>query len=167
MERIEELCCYYIGLLRSVGIIHQNNHWKAKGRRAYSDHLLFERIYKSSIEDVDLAAEKFMGLFGVESLDLNLQAKLIQKFLDKASKEKDPIKSSLQIETEFLSFSEDFLNKLKEEDELTMGLEDMIQALASSREGAVYLLKQSLDEPTIEARISLLRKIQKSGLKKS
>src|ERR1700722_7628278 len=97
MERVEELCCYYVALIRSIYLVHQNHHWITKGKNFYGNHLLFERIYKSATEDADLAAEKFTGLFGTDVLDLNLQAQMIGKIMGNFASG-DPIEGSLKIE---------------------------------------------------------------------
>lgn len=146
MERVEELCCYYVALLRSIYLIHQNSHWITSGQSFYGDHLLFERIYKSAAEDADLAAEKFIGLFGSEVIDLHMQAQLIGETLKEFSND-SPHRCSLNVEKKFLTFSEKFYRILKDEgDKMSLGLDDMLMQIASNREGAVYLLKQTNNE---------------------
>jgi len=168
MERVEELCCYYVALIRSIYLVHQNHHWITKGKNFYGNHLLFERIYKSATEDADLAAEKFTGLFGTDVLDLNLQAQMIGKIMGNFASG-DPIEGSLKIEKKFLDFSEKFYNTIKDEGKMTLGLDDMIMAIASNREGAVYLLKQAItasgeDEMNskMAARVNLLKRFKKA-----
>jgi len=161
MERIEELCCYYIALIRTVYLVHQNHHWITSGENFYGNHLLFERIYKSAAEDADLAAEKMIGLFGTEVMDLHMQAQMIGKTLEDFSTG-NPVGTSLEAEKKFLDFSEKFYHVLDREDKLTLGLDDMLMAIASNREGAVYLLQQVLgrhDEHESRAakRIKLLK----------
>jgi hypothetical protein len=142
MERIEELCCYYVALVRSIYLVHQNHHWITKGENFYGNHLLFERIYKTAADDADLAAEKFIGLFGTDVLDLSMQAQMIGKIMGNFASG-DPIGTSLRIEKKFLDFSEKFYRMVKDEGKMTLGLDDMIMAIASNREAAVYLLKQA------------------------
>ena len=169
MHTVEQVACYYIALIRSVYLTHQNNHWRTKGKNFYGNHLLFERIYKSAAEDADLAAEKLIGLFGDEVLDLQSQAEMIGKILNQFSSG-DPVRTSLAIEKKFLDCSEKFYKLLKEDgDKLTLGLDDAIMSIASNREGAVYLLQQ-VDKEDSElnnktaARIKLLRRIKKADL---
>lgn len=145
MERIEELCCYYIALIRSVYLVHQNNHWITNGKNFYGNHLLFERIYKSAADDADSAAEKFIGLFGTDVLDLNMQAQMIGKILEEFSG-REPLETSLEIERKFLTFSEKFYAIMKHEDKMSLGLDDMVMSIANNREGAVYLLQQASSE---------------------
>lgn len=162
MNRIEELSCYYISLLRSIALVHQNHHWLCKGDNFYGNHLLFERIYKSAAEDSDLAAEKLIGLFSTEALDLHMQAQMIGKTLEDFSSG-DPIETSLEAEKKFLTYSQKFYNVLKQEDKMSLGLDDMLMAIASNREGAVYLLqqvkKQGSEEKNerIASRIAMLK----------
>jgi DNA-binding ferritin-like protein len=162
MERIEEVCCYYIAFLRSVALLHQNHHWITKGKEFYGNHLMFERIYNSALEDIDLIAEKAIGLFNAECLDLNLQANIICKTLAKYNKS-DLINSSLKIERDFLNLSKEFYDKCKELDVMTLGLEDALSTISSHREEAAYLLKQAgagdQINNKIAGRISLLKRI--------
>lgn len=156
MNSITDLSCYYIALIRSVSLVHQNNHWLTKGSNFYSNHLLFERIYKSAAEDSDLAAEKLIGLFDDDVLDLHMQAQMIGRTLEHFSSG-NPIKTSLEAEKKFLDYSEKFYNILREDDggaKLSLGLDDMLMSIASNREGAVYLLQQSLKGDNISSKAS-------------
>jgi len=113
----------------------------------YGDHLLFERLYNSTLKDVDLAAEKFVGLLGDSVLDYDLQTSLLSKLLSKYSKlEGSPGEMSLAIEKDFIKFSKEAYDCFEEEGKLSLGLDDMIMAIASQREESVYLLQQSLKE---------------------
>lgn len=164
MDNVKELACLYISLLRSVALVHQTHHWITKGSNFYSNHLLFDRIYKSASEDSDSAAEKMIGIFGVEALDLDLQAKLIGKALQEFASE-EHIDASLKIEKKFLEFSQKFYDTLKEEDQMTLGLDDLIMSIANNREGACYLLQQTKDEgkqmnSKMAGRLSLLKRIK-------
>jgi DNA-binding ferritin-like protein len=163
MNRVEELACLYISLLRSVYLVHQNSHWLSKGSNFYGNHLLFERIYKSAAEDADTAAEKFIGLFGNEALDLHMQAQLIGETLKDFSSG-DPRQMSLGIEKKFLDYSEKLYDVLKEEG-MSLGLDDMLMSIASNREGAVYLLQQAepKGQSRASARAAMLKKAQGWG----
>lgn len=167
MNSITDISCYYIALIRSVSMVHQNNHWRTKGSNFYSNHLLFERIYKSAAEDADLAAEKLIGLFDDDVLDLHMQAQMIGKTLEHFS-HGDPIQTSLEAEKKFLDYSQKFYNILNEDDgKLSLGLDDMLMSIASNREGAVYLLQQSLknERKNTKAsfRIAALNQIKTAG----
>ncbi len=147
MEKCDKVAALYLATLRAMSIIHQRNHWTTHGDNFYSDHLLFDRIYESTNENIDTAAEKFMGLFGDDFLDYNTQTGLLNKVLLKYKELNiSPVEMSLAIEKDFLKFSKDAYNCFEEEDRLTLGLDDMITSISGTREESVYLLQQVLDE---------------------
>lgn len=145
MDQTIKIAALYVASLRAIALIHQHNHWTTKGEMFYGEHLLFERLYDSTLENLDTAAEKFIGIFGDETLNYELQAELLNKILLKYSNlEGSPIEMSLAIEKDFLKFSKDTYDFFKKNNVLSLGLDDMIMEIASNREESVYLLKQTL-----------------------
>lgn len=145
MDQTIKIAALYVASLRAIAMIHQHNHWTTKGEMFYGEHLLFERLYDSTLENLDAAAEKFIGIFGDETLNYELQAELLNKVLLKYSNlEGSPIEMSLAIEKDFLKFSKDTYDFFKKNNVLSLGLDDMIMEIASNREESVYLLKQTL-----------------------
>lgn len=145
MDKCSKTAALYIATLKAIALIHQHNHWTTRGAPFYGDHLVFERMYNSALKDLDLAAEKFMGLFGDDCLDYDLQTELLHKVLLKYKNlEGSPAEMSLTIEKEFLKFSREAYDCFEKEGRLTLGLDDMVMAIASQREESVYLLQQRL-----------------------
>ena len=145
MNKSLKIASLYIATLRAIALIHQHNHWTTNGQSFYGDHLLFSRLYDSALENADTAAEKFIGLFGSECLDYDLQIELMSKVQSKYKNlEGSPAQMSLSIEKDFLKLSKDAYKCFEDEDQLSLGLDDMIMAIASNREESVYLLKQTL-----------------------
>jgi DNA-binding ferritin-like protein len=145
MDKCNKVAALYIASLKAMALVHQHSHWTTRGIAFYGDHLLFERLYNSALKDLDLAAEKFIGLFGDEVLDYDLQADLLHKVLLKYnSLEGSPLEMSLATEKDFLKFSKDAYNCFEDDGKLTLGLDDMVMAIASQREESVYLLQQAL-----------------------
>jgi DNA-binding ferritin-like protein len=145
MDKSNKVAALYIASLKGMALIHQHSHWTTRGIAFYGDHLLFERLYDSALKDLDLAAEKFMGLLGDEVLDYDLQADLLHKVLLKYKNlEGSPLEMSLVVEKDFLKFSQQAYNAFEEDGKLTLGLDDMVMAIASQREESVYLLQQDL-----------------------
>lgn len=145
MEKSNKIAAIYIASLKVMALLHQNSHWLTRGISFYGDHLLFERLYNSALKDVDLAAEKFVGLFGDTVLDYDLQTDLLNRVLLKYNKfEGSPAEMSLAIEKDFLKLNEQAYAYFEEEGLLTLGLTDMISAISSQREESVYLLQQAL-----------------------
>ena len=65
--------------LRFLALVHQTNHWVAKGDAFYGDHLLFSRLYDTVNGEVDSIAEKAVGVGTDRSVDLNLQLSQVQR----------------------------------------------------------------------------------------
>jgi DNA-binding ferritin-like protein len=145
MDKSNKVAALYIATLKAVALIHQHSHWTTKGVPFYGNHLLFERLYDSSLDDLDTAAEKFIGLFGDEVIEYDLQAELLNKILLKYSNlEGSPLEMSLSVEKDFLKLSEDAYHVFETEGTLSKGLDDMVMSIASNRETSVYLIQQSL-----------------------
>ena len=145
MDKCSKVGALYIATLKAIALIHQHNHWTTRGTAFYGDHLLFERLYNSTLKDVDLAAEKFVGLFGDDCLNYDLQTELLNKVLLKYNHlEGSPVEMSLAIEKDFLKFSKEAYDCFERESKLSLGLDDMVMAIASQREESVYLLQQVL-----------------------
>jgi DNA-binding ferritin-like protein len=145
MDKCIKVAALYIATLKAIALIHQHNHWTTKGESFYSEHKLFERLYDATLENLDLAAEKFMGILGSDCLDYDLQAELLHTVMLKYKNlEGSPAGMSLAAEKDFLKFSKDAYNCFEEEGHLSLGLDDMIMSIASKSEEAVYLLQQTL-----------------------
>jgi DNA-binding ferritin-like protein len=146
MDKCSKVGALYIASLKALAQIHQHNHWTVQGTAFYGDHLLFERLYNDTLELLDLAAEKFVGLLGDEVLGFEMQADLLHKVLLKYNNlEGSPVQMSLEAVRDFIKFSKDAYNCFEEEGKMTLGLDDMIMAIASKSEEFAYLLQQSLD----------------------
>jgi DNA-binding ferritin-like protein len=145
MDKTIKVAALYIASLKSLAIIHQNSHWSTKGLNFYGDHLLFERLYNSVLENLDEAAEKFLGLFGDECLSYEFQNELLNRVLSKYNNlEGSPLEMSLAAEKDFIKLSKDAYNCFEDEDKLTLGIDDMIMSISSKREESIYLLQQVL-----------------------
>ena len=146
MDKCNKVAALYVASLKALALIHQHNHWTTKGLAFYGDHLLFERLYNSTLELLDLAAEKFIGLLGDQCLNYDLQNEMLHKVLVKYKNlEGSPAQMSLMAVKDFLKFSKDTYNCFEEEGKLTLGLDDMLMSIASKVEESCYLLQQSLD----------------------
>lgn len=146
MDKCNKVGALYVASLKALALIHQHNHWTTKGVAFYGDHLLFERLYNDTLKLLDLAAEKFVGLFGDGVLAYDIQTTLLAKVLSKYSNlEGSPVQMSLEVVRDFIKFSKEAYNCFEEEGKMTLGLDDMIMEISSKSEEFVYLLQQSLD----------------------
>lgn len=147
MDKCSKVAALYIATLKAIALIHQHNHWTNRGSNFFGNHLMFEKLYNSALENVDEAAEKFIGLFGDDCLNYDLQTDLLSKVLSRYSKlEGSPLEMSLAVEKDFLKFSGEAYDCFENEGKLehSLGLDDMIMEIASKREESVYHLQQTL-----------------------
>ncbi len=146
MEKCVKVAALYVAALRALALINQFSHWTNKGISFFGNHLMYEKLYNSALEDADLAAEKFVGIFGAECLDYQLQTELINKCLSKYNNfDTEPGARSLKAERDFIKFSKDAYECFEREGRLTLGLDDMIMAISSKREESVYHLQQTFE----------------------
>lgn len=146
MEKCCKVAGMYVASLRFLYLLHQNCHWTVGGKQFYGDHQLFQRIYEAAGADADLAAEKVIGLFGKECMKLDLQGQFMKAFFEQyGGMEAGCSELALKAEQDFLEFSKKAYDCFKEEGKMTLGLDDMIMAIASNHESTVYLLKQRLE----------------------
>lgn len=145
MDKCSKTAALYVASLKAIALVHQHSHWTTKGMEFYGDHLLFERLYNDALKNLDLAAEKFIGVLGDDCMNYDLQTDLLHKILLKyKDMEGSPLQMSVAIERHFLAFSKAAYSCFEEEGKLTLGLDDAICEIASKREEAVYLLQQAL-----------------------
>lgn len=147
MEKVYKIANLYVATLRQMYLIHQHNHWNTRGEAFYSNHLLFERLYKSAAEDADAAAEKMIGLFGTQGVEYSEQALFMLEIANKYKHlDSERAELSLAIEKDFLQLSKDAYEAFDNEGVLTFGLDDLIMSIANKREESCYLLQQILDK---------------------
>ena len=144
MEKLIQIANLYVATLRSLYLTFVWCHWSSRGSSFYSDHLLFERLYKSVAENSDLAGEKMLGLFP-NCLDYDLQTELIGKISTKyASLAKEPLEMALKAEKDFLDLSKEVFAAFEQAKVMTLGLDDALCLIADKNEEAVYLLQQAI-----------------------
>jgi len=133
----------YIAYIQAVYAIHQFSHWLCKSPQFYGNHLLFQRIYEAAGDRLDAAVEKTIGVFGNDAINPNDQMATLKKLVGKYSSE-DHLTNSLAIEEAFLSVAKETYEALKESNDITLGLDDLIMAQCNEAETSVYLLKQAM-----------------------
>lgn len=140
----------YIGFLRMMELWYHGAHHLIRGDSFSGDHVnLYGKIYPAIGLQVDPAVEKGIGLFGDECGDpmmITAQAVLIMSEYPSPRELSGASVAAvgLQIEKDFLKFSQNIYNELKRAGAMTLGLDDMIMANANAHEGYAYLLKQRI-----------------------
>lgn len=134
--------------LKFLAMVHQTHHWTAKGDPFYGDHLLFERLYNETTEDIDDLAEKTVGLGNEANVNLSLQLQQINQLVQgygaasTIPSSSELARRSLGAEVAFLRCAAAMADSLHEHGLLTRGLDNMLQGLEDRHESHVYLLKQ-------------------------
>jgi DNA-binding ferritin-like protein len=146
MDEEKRILNLYISTLKAISLIATHCHWTVKQKTFFGDHLMFERIYKSSLENLDEAAEKVIGVFGLDNFDYDLQTSFLTKILNKYSPMKtDPISMLIAIVSDFIKLSVSLYDFLDKNKKLTLGFDDMLCAISNTSEGFLYLLKQTAE----------------------
>ena len=136
--------------LKFLASVHQNHHWTSKGDPFYGDHLLFQRLYSSTVEEIDSVAEKAIGLGTTANVDLMLVTSQLMKLVQgygmtsTIPQPTELARRSYQAEMNFLKVASHLVEHMKESGTLTRGLDNLIAGIEDKHEGNVYLLKQRI-----------------------
>ena len=135
--------------LRGMQIWFHGAHVLAKGTSFSGDHVdLYGRIYTELDGQLDASMEKAIGVIGDESVVCpQLIIKTLAKGSDLYSSPSDTsaieiARTGLKIVLDFLTALEVIYRVLKEQEMITLGVEDFIAGLANTHEGYAYLLGQ-------------------------
>ena len=133
-----------LACLRLAYLSHQNSHWQARGEPFYADHQLYARLYESAAKDVDSLAERIAGLFGGDTIDLGdqVQSLLACQECTLVMAEAGALERAVAVEEHALECIEDAYDTAATSGTKTLGLDDLLMQIASSREEAMYLLRQ-------------------------
>ncbi len=141
--------------LKYLAALHQNHHWTCAGDPYYGDHLLFERLYGDLIKEIDIVAEKAIGLGCTTNVDLRLQHLQLLKLIDGSASasmiptSSDLAKKSLVAEMNFLAVMKRLCDSLNEYGLMTRGLDNLLADIEDKHEGHVYLLKQRISKSLV------------------
>ena len=139
-EEACKLLSLYVAFVRALYLLHQQNHWDSQD---YGEHLLFQRLYEEASEIVDDAAERVVGLCG-ELMLTGTETDIVKKFAPREKSIQSLLESSIALEQAFQQIAKKTYDSLKEKDMITLGLDDLIMAQASTGETHLYLLQQAL-----------------------
>lgn len=134
----ENMLAGVVAFLRSLALTYQTVHWQAP---LYSDHLLFERLYDSTFEEVDGVGERVVGLAGETHVDLGPQTNLIATvtlFVDEFLKQgANPASVCLTLERYLLNLVSQVSASKPDP-----GTSNLLEGIADNHMKHVYLLQQ-------------------------
>ena len=129
--------------IRALASLEQHFHWKASGDNYFGDHMLFDRLYNETNDLLDSIAEKSVGLFGADSIDVIEDAALTQKLLTQWKSDEQSPSIVAQAAVKFVvAFITSGAKELRESGKMSEGLENLIQGVADKLESHIYLLQQ-------------------------
>ena len=136
-----------LGILRAQHLLFWTSHWQAKGGHFYGDHLLFERLYGDELQgEIDGLAEKMVAYFGVESVNLMSQMRLILPWVRRWEGSSSIMETGLMAEKDFQFVVEGVYNSIDDTEDMTLGLDDFLMSMANRHETSEYLLGQRLQK---------------------
>lgn len=141
-----------LGMLEYMRVLHQAHHWVSMGDSFYGDHLLFSRLYDKITEEIDMVAEKAVGVSTMYSVNHSCIIQQMGVLDDKFGGSEEAlipnsnslVKKSLCVEKAFLELMKVCIEMLDQKGELSVGIDNMLAALYDTHEGHVYLLKQRM-----------------------
>ena len=134
--------------LRYLALVHQTHHWISRGDSFYGDHKLFEELYNAIVDEIDMVAEKAVGLGGEQNVNLALQVSQLMGLCKAYGSPQtvpqscDLAKASLVAECNLLKVIQASSDCMEANGTMTPGIENMLQALYDAHEKHVYLLKR-------------------------
>ena len=128
--------------LQAQHISYWTSHWQARGPTAYSDHLLFERLYNGVREEIDALAEKLVAMYGGEHVSAGFLGVHLSSCLKRFEDVEDAVDRGLFSEEALLELIEQAYDQLEDSGGLTMGMDDLLMTIADSHETHIYLLQQ-------------------------
>lgn len=143
LPRRANLVNIFLNLLAADKAIYSkfwNFHWISNGKSFYSKHLMFQRIYDETKEEIDGLAEKFVALFGSENLNYKDLCDLEFKYI------KDFDAEPLQIQIKYTKYLLQTKKFLKSKDLGDSALSNIIQTMIDKHITHIYLLKQGKEK---------------------
>lgn len=141
----ENLLFSTLARLQALALLHQSHHWGTSGPNFFEDHLLFERIYKESLELIDQLAERSVGVGSLKQLPASEQAALMTEILSNigtAITSTEMIEKSLSAEVSCVDVVSQLIETMKSAGTLSHGLSKLLEDIADKHETFVYLLSQ-------------------------
>jgi DNA-binding ferritin-like protein len=112
-------------------------HWQAKGQPFYGDHLLFERLYKARVEQIDSLAEVIAGHFGADKLEPMKAWKAAEAFMGTVLQGDSPLAIAMAV----AKLAED-ADAACQKAPFPAATRNFVSGLGTNNLTDVYLLKQ-------------------------
>lgn len=132
----------FLGFLHGLKMIHHAHHWQSMGQSFYGDHTMYQRLYTAIEPEIDVVAEKLVGLGGLSGTNYFVTVNNAKMFMDAVSQGESIHDDSLRAELVLLIAGEEMIAKYKQESKLSVGLEQALGNIQDVHETHAYLLQQ-------------------------
>lgn len=129
-----------LGMLKALHWNYLTAHWQSKNDNFYANHLLFQRLYEGLVNEIDGLAEKMVSYYGEDAVAPELVLDITKKHTENWNKDTDLISRSLNAEKSLQKSLKTAYDTMKNSEEMTLGLDDFLMALANAHETNIYLL---------------------------
>jgi DNA-binding ferritin-like protein len=140
-----------LSALRAQAMLLQTAHWSTRGETFYGDHLLFERLYGVVNGEVDMVAEKAVGVGSANFVNAPLQLKQMYKIMcmydesvSTIPQPSDWARKCYTAEQHIIGLVDQAIESLKSSGCLTKGVDNMLVGILDAHENNCYLLKQRI-----------------------
>jgi DNA-binding ferritin-like protein len=137
---MKELIIY----LRCMQFFYQNCHNLVSGPTFFQDHCVFSEFYEKLTEDYDSCVERFIGLFGVDKIDLvEIQESAVEKLKSypKSECSCEMFETGLKMEEYIIEYIEKLCKQ-----SYSQGTLNALAAIADCSEVRVYKIKQRIQK---------------------
>ena len=139
LEQLKQL----LAALRAAYLTYRTAHWQASGDAYYGDHLMLQRIYEEAEKHIDSVGERLVGYYGASAVDLADQTELVAEWSERFSRHQDPLKASLDAAKSVSAELERTYKLLKRNQQMTLGMDDLLMSISNDVDTHVYLLQQA------------------------
>lgn len=140
---LSDLWSSTLSSLQALAVAHQSAHWRSSGESFYSDHLMYQRMYEAIANEIDQVGERLLG-HTADDAQLEPSRRLVGASLALKSifSAGDTASAMLMAEKAFLKQLCATVCALETMGQLTAGVEDLLQSIASKHEEHIYLLSR-------------------------
>lgn len=130
--------------LRVVNWIHWTAHWQVSGPAFNSSHRMFEGFRYHTDSEIDQLAEKIIGMFGPDAVDIFDQQTRMQAKLEMFKDVGCLYLKSLAAEQDWQIIAATVLKILEDVPAHTQGMEDFFQTSIGAHDSFIYQLQQTI-----------------------
>jgi DNA-binding ferritin-like protein len=130
-----------LAFTEALSMIHQSHHWQKQGDSFFGDHLMYQRLYEETNAEIDVLAEKIVGVGGIKMTNYFTRLSIIRSFMRGVAKGEAPEVESHRAGLMYVIAGEMVMDVLKEKDILTRGIEQALGNILDKHESHIYLLQ--------------------------